>query len=100
MRILSDRISVFIGCTGMAQFHGLRGSQLIPLSQLAIFSRHLRGKTALSRPRSIDFVQALFERLRNCDTSEFAIIESLLNVLAANVFQIHHGGREVLVAEP
>ena len=53
-----------------------------------------------STARLIDFLRALFERLRNCETGEFAIVESLLNVLATNVFQIHHGGREVLVAEP
>jgi hypothetical protein len=38
--------------------------------------------------------------LGHCETGEFAIVESLLNVLATNVFQIHHGGCEVLVAEP
>jgi hypothetical protein len=53
-----------------------------------------------STARPIDFRRALFERLRHCETGEFAIVESLLNVLATNVFQIHHGGREVLVAEP
>jgi len=53
-----------------------------------------------STARPIDFLRALFERLRNCETGEFAIVESLLNVLSTNVFQIHHGGREVLVTEP
>ena len=34
-----NRISVFMEWAGMGQFHGLRKSQLIPLSQLAIVLR-------------------------------------------------------------
>jgi hypothetical protein len=100
MRVLGDdRISVFMGCAGMGQFHGLRKSQLLPLSQLAIVLRMCVANN-LSRTRPIDFLRAPLERLRNCETGEFTIVESLLNVFATNVFQIHHGGREVLVAEP
>src|SRR5579863_4313672 len=54
----------------------------------------------LTRARPIDFLRALFERLRNCKTGEFTIVESLLNVLATNVFQVHHGGCQIFVPQP
>jgi hypothetical protein len=57
-------------------------------------------ENALSRARSIDLLRALFKGLRNCETGEFAIVESLLNILATNVFQIHPGRCEVFVAQP
>ena len=38
--------------------------------------------------------------LAESQTCEFAIVEPLVNVLAANIFQIPHGRRQVFVAEP
>jgi hypothetical protein len=85
---------------GQSYFCEKTRGQRLPFAQLAHLLRNVPRRTVQAGFGPINLLRALFERLRNCETGEFAIVESLLNVLATNIFQIHHGGREVLVAEP
>ena len=91
--------------------HGMRGNGTLPRlrknqeSAVTVCSTgpsfaQRASKNGSSGARPINLPRALFERLRNCETGEFAIVESLLNILATNVFQIHHGGCQVFVAQP
>jgi hypothetical protein len=60
----------------------------------------VKGSLVAFKRRCGPQTRALLKRLRSRETGEFAIVEPLVNVLATNVFQVHHGGRHVFVAEP